>query len=239
MNAKARELGLRDTTFRNPHGLDMAGHVSSARDSTMLLRHAMGIPLLRDALSRTSVTLPGGRFPTTDDLLATWPPLVGGKTGHTADAGWSQAAAARAKGVTVYATVLGSDTRAARNEALRTLLQHGLDRHRRITALDQRRVYASARTGYGRPEAEFVVRRSLLRTVRDDLPLVERVVAPTSVELPVRAGERFGSVEIWYRGRLVASSPLVAASPVSEPGVLGKVWWHARRTAGNFWELVT
>ena len=240
MNAKARALGMTDTRFRNPHGLDEAGHVSSARDTTLLLRYALGIPFLRDALGRTSFTLPGGRtFPTTDDLLEAWPRLLGGKTGHTRDAGWSQAAAASAKGITVYGTVLGSETREDRNDALRALLQHGLDRYRRVTAVDSSRVYARAETGYGRPEADLVVRRALLRTVRDDLPLVEHVVAPTSVELPVRAGQELGRVEIWYRSRLVASSPLVAAVSISEPSVLGKGWWYAESTASNLWELVT
>ncbi len=113
MNAKARELGLENTTFRNPHGLDETGHLSSAEDATRLVRYALGIPFIRDALDRSSVELPGGReLETTDELLGSWPPLVGGKTGHTADAGWSQAAAARARGVTVYGTVLGSDSRA-------------------------------------------------------------------------------------------------------------------------------
>ena len=95
MNAKAEELGLTDTHFENPHGLDEPGHVSSARDATTLVRYALGVPFVRDALSRSTVALPGGRsFPTTDDLLEEWAPLVGGKTGHTLDAGWSQAAAA-------------------------------------------------------------------------------------------------------------------------------------------------
>ena len=240
MNEKARQLGLADTTFRNPHGLDEQGHVSSARDATMLLRYAFGIPFLRDALARTSVTLPGGRaFPTTDDLLDSWPRFVGGKTGHTRDAGWSQAGAARGKGVIVYGTVLGGETRAERNDALRELLQHGLDRYRRVTAIDASRVYAEAATGYGRPRVELVARRPVLRTVRDDLPLVERVVAPTSVGLPVREGQALGRVELWYRDSLVASSNLVAASSVSEPGLLGKAWWYARTTAGNLWGLLT
>ena len=78
MNAKADELGLSDTNFENPHGLDEQGHVSSARDATTLVRFALGIPFLRDAMSRETVTLPGGRtLTTTDDLLASWPPLVG------------------------------------------------------------------------------------------------------------------------------------------------------------------
>ena len=130
MNAKARELGLVDTTFVNPHGLDEPGHVSSARDATLLVRYALGVPSIRAALEQSSFSLPGGqKFPTTDDLLGSWPPLLGGKTGHTLGAGWSEAAAASRRGATVYGTVLGVDSREGRNDALRTLLEFGLDRY--------------------------------------------------------------------------------------------------------------
>jgi D-alanyl-D-alanine carboxypeptidase (penicillin-binding protein 5/6) len=240
MNEKAAELGLTDTSFTNPHGLDEAGHISSARDAALLLRHAIGIPLLRDALSRTSYALPGGRaLPTTDDLNASWPPLLGAKTGHTEAAGWSEAGAARARGATVYGAVLGADSRAARNEALRTLLRYGLARYRRIAAVDSTRVYASAETGYGRPAVDLVSSRTLPRTVHESTALTEHVVAPASVGLPVRKGQRLGHVEIWAGDQLVASSNLVAAADVTEPGFLRKSAWFAERTAANLWGLVS
>jgi serine-type D-Ala-D-Ala carboxypeptidase (penicillin-binding protein 5/6) len=239
MNAKAGELGLSDTTFVNPHGLDEPGHVSSARDATLLLRHAFDVPLLCDALARTTFSLGGRDFPTTDDLVVSWPPLLGGKTGHTADAGWSEAAAARAQGATVYGTVLGGDTRGERNEALRTLLEYGLARYRVIAAVDASRVYATAETGYGRPDVDLVAPRTIRRTVHESTSLLERVVAPRAVGLPVRNGHPFGRVEVWDGDRLLASSSLVAAADVSEPGALGKAGWFVRATASNLWGLVT
>jgi hypothetical protein len=48
-----------------------------------------------------------------------------------------------------------------------------------------------------------------------------------------------GRVEVYSGERLLASSNLVAASDVSEPGLLGKAWWYVRTTAGNLWGLVT
>jgi D-alanyl-D-alanine carboxypeptidase (penicillin-binding protein 5/6) len=240
MNERAAELGLTDTSFTNPHGLDERGHVSSARDATLLVRHALGVPILSDALSRTSFSLPGGReFPTTDDLLVSWPPLVGGKTGHTAAAGWSQAAAASARGATVYGTVLGSDSRTTRNEALRAVLRFGLASYRRIAAIDASRVYAEAETGYGRPAVELVAPRNVLRVVHSTQPLLERVIVPTAVDLPVQDGQRLGRVEVWDGDRLLASSDLVAAEAVSEPGAFGKTTWFVERTGENLWELVT
>ena len=240
MNAKARELELVDTTFANPHGLDEPGHVSSARDATHLVRYALGVPSIRDALERSSFSRAGGEeLPTTDDLLGSWPPLLGGKTGHTQDAGWSEAAGASRLGATVYGTVLGVDTREGRNDALRMLLEFGLDRYQRVAVIDASRAYGQADTEYGRPHVGLVASRTLLRTVREGVPLLERTVLPTMVGLPVRKGERLGRVEVWEGDRLVASSNLIAAESISEPGNLGKAVWFAERTAENMWELVT
>ena len=240
MNAKAAQLGLRDTHFENPHGLDQRGHVSSARDVTTLLRYALGVSFIRDAIQRSSVVLPGGRaFPTTDDLLQSWAPLVGGKTGHTQDAGWSETASASRGGVTVYGAVLGSDTRSARNDALRELLSFGLDQYRRVQVVDGARTYAQAKTGYGQPAVELVAPRTLVRTVRVGTPLVERVVAPSAIALPVAKGERLGRVELYDGNRLVASSNLVAADAVADAGLWAKAKWHATETAKNLFGLVT
>ena len=240
MNAKAEELGLTDTHFENPHGLDEPGHVSSARDATTLVRYALGVPFVRDALSRSTVVLPGGRsFPTTDDLLEEWAPLVGGKTGHTLDAGWSQAAAAEQSGVTVYGTVLGSDSRGARNEALRELLAYGLDQYRRVQLIDHGRVYAEATTGYGKPAVQLVAPRTIVGPLRNGKALVERVIAPATLALPVAQGERLGRVEVYDGNTLVASSNLVAAESVGEAGFFAKATWYATQTASNLWGMIT
>jgi D-alanyl-D-alanine carboxypeptidase (penicillin-binding protein 5/6) len=240
MNAKADELGLADTHFENPHGLDQSGHVSSARDVTTLLRYALGVPFIRDALQRDSVTLPSGRsFPSTDDLLGDWAPLVAGKTGHTHDAGWSETASATRDGATVYGAVLGSTSRGVRNDALRRLLTYGLDRYRRIELVDSRRVYGKAATGYGQPAVELVAPRSITGAVRVGTPVVERVIAPEVLALPVVAGQAVGRVEVYEGDRPLASSKLVAARAVPAASAFAKAKWYARRTAHKLWEMLT
>lgn len=240
MNAKARQLGLRDTYFENPHGLDEAGHVSSARDVTVLLRQALGVPFIRAALQRETFALPGGQtFESTDDLLQSWPPLVAGKTGHTGKAGWSETAAASERGATVYGAVLGSASRDARDVALRDLLRYGLSRYPSVGVVDADRVYARAKTGYGKPAVELVAPRSVVRPLRVGVSLTERVVAPSSVKLPVAKGQRLGRVDVYEGKRLVAASPLVAAATITAPGALGKTLWFVRRTAENLWGIVT
>ena len=117
----------------------------------------------RCALARDAVASRRRTFETTDDLLASWAPLVAGKTGHTQAAGWSQTAAAQRGSTTVYGAVLGSDSRGTRNEALQQLLTYGLDQYRTVRVIDGARVYATATTGYGRPDVELVVPRGIAR----------------------------------------------------------------------------
>jgi serine-type D-Ala-D-Ala carboxypeptidase (penicillin-binding protein 5/6) len=240
MNERARALGLQDTHFVNPSGLDAAGHVSSAHDVTRLARIAMRDPFISRTVRRSSAAIAGGRsLFTWNDLLATYPGLLGVKTGHTAGAGWSQVAAARRNGVTVYATILGGPTRAQRNEDLAELLAWGASRYRLVRAVDASRAYATAETGYDRPAATLVAPRHQLRIVRVDRPLREVVVAPAAVSLPIRKGERLGEVRVYAGRKVVARSPLVADEAVSEPGLLSKAGWYAGRTLDELGELVS
>jgi D-alanyl-D-alanine carboxypeptidase (penicillin-binding protein 5/6) len=231
MNAKARELGLRETHFVRPDGLDVAGHVSSARDVTRLAQILMHDPFVRSVVRERTATIAGGRtLHTWNDLLGEFPGLLGVKTGHTGAAGWCEVAAARGPGVTIYAAVLGSPTRSSRNADLAELLRYGLSRYRVIPVVASR-PYAWVETGYGERRLELVPDRPFRRSVRVDVPLVERVVAPGAVELPVRRGQKLGEVRVYARGRLLGSRPLVAARDVSPPGLTTRVSWYAGRTA--------
>jgi D-alanyl-D-alanine carboxypeptidase (penicillin-binding protein 5/6) len=212
MNAKARRIGLADTHFVRPDGLDALGHVSSARDVTTLARVAMHDPTVRAIVRQQTADAAGRTLRTWNDLLATFPGLIGVKTGHTRAAGWSEVAAARGRGLTIYATVLGSPTRAQRNSDLAELLAWGLSRYRVVDLVQEGRV--------GRP-------------------LGERVVAPAAVALPVARGQQLGRVEIWDGDTLLDRRALVAAEAVEKPSLRGRVRWYAGRAFHNAWELVS
>jgi serine-type D-Ala-D-Ala carboxypeptidase (penicillin-binding protein 5/6) len=238
MNLKARDLGLTDTHFVNPHGLDTPGHVSSARDVVTLLRVALANPVIRRYAATERAELSGDRkVETTDDLLSRFPPLVAGKTGHTDGAGWSEVAAARLGQVSVYASVLGEPSRQQRNDDLQSLLAWGLVQYQDIRAIDARRVYAWAEAPYGRPAVPLVAAHEVIRLQRLGVPLVERVVTPTDVSLPVRKGEQLGRIGVYERGRLVASAPLLAGRSERRPGALGRTRWYATRTLHHLTSL--
>jgi D-alanyl-D-alanine carboxypeptidase (penicillin-binding protein 5/6) len=232
MNAKARQLGLEHTHFVRPDGLDVSGHYSTAREVTTLARAAMRIPFVRQTVRKQYDVIAGGRvLRTWDDLLATFPNLLGVKTGHTADAGWSQVAAARGRTVTVYATILGSPDRYRRNADLARLLVYGLSQFVTVESVRTDRAYGTVALPYGRAPVALVAPRGARLVARVGRPLVERVVAAAAVGLPVRKGQRLGTVTVTMDGKVVARRPLVAARSVERPGLVSRAGWFAHRTA--------
>jgi serine-type D-Ala-D-Ala carboxypeptidase (penicillin-binding protein 5/6) len=239
MNAKAAQLGLRDSHFVRPDGLDAVGHVSSAADVTKLARILMRIRFVRETVRQQTATIAGGRsLHTWDDLLSLFPRTIGVKTGHTGAAGWCQVAAVRGRGVTVYATLLGSPTRSVRNDDLESLLTWGLAQFRVVPAVQGGRVYATARVGYGRAPLALVASKPLLAVARIDRPLTEKVVAARRVALPVEQGARLGRVEVWAGSRLLGMRELVASRTINKPGVAGRLRWYAGRTMHHLVHLL-
>ena len=200
MNAKAAALGMTDTHFVRPDGLDAPGAYSSARDVTVLAERAMRVPFVRQTVRQ----MHGGdqrraaRSSTWNDLLGVFPGVIGVKTGHTNDAGWSQVAAVRADVGTIYATILGSPSRAQRNADLQTLLAWGVSRYRVVEA-DRRRPHLR------RGEAAVRPRRGRAR--RGEAAAARRPAGPAARREGGRArsrsscrcarGQPVGRVEIW------------------------------------------
>jgi D-alanyl-D-alanine carboxypeptidase (penicillin-binding protein 5/6) len=235
MNARARQLGLHDTHFVRPDGLDAPGHVSSARDVALLARVAMHSPVVRAIVAKRSAPIENGAFTvhTWNDLLGVFPGVIGVKTGHTSAAGWCEVAAVRRPGYTIYAVVLGVPTRGQRNVDLERLLAWSVAQYRPVW-LVRARAYAWAAAPYGRKPVPLVAVKPLLQVVRVHAPLVERIVAPAEVSLPVSQGQTLGRVEIWRGRKLLVSRPLVAGRSVAKPGVAGRLSFYAGRTVHHF-----
>jgi D-alanyl-D-alanine carboxypeptidase (penicillin-binding protein 5/6) len=230
MNEQAAALGLSDSHFVRPDGLDAFGEYSSAADVTKLARTLMRTRFIRETVGQETETIAGGRrLHTWDDLLSVYAPAFGVKTGHTSEAGWCQVAAARGRGVTVYATLLGSPTRGQRNVDLESLLIWGLGQFRVVPAVHTGRAYAEVKVPYGRAPLTLVASKPLLTVARLGRPLTETVTAPAVVSLPVRAGAVLGRVEIRAGGRLVGTRPLVASRTINKPSLPGRLAWYAGR----------
>jgi D-alanyl-D-alanine carboxypeptidase len=240
MNRKGDELGLTRTRFVRPDGLDVDGHVSTAFDILVLARAAMQRPLIRELVRKRSAAIAGGRkLFSWNDLLGRFPGLAGVKTGHTARAGWSQVAFARRDGVGIYAVVLGGRTRGRRNQDVARLLRWGFDQYTRVRVVDSNRTYASAGIPFSERRLPLVAGGDAEASVLDGRVLVEEVVAPGIVALPVRRGEELGEIRIREGDRVVARRPLVAAREVSAPGFGEQAGWYAERTLSEAGDLVS
>jgi D-alanyl-D-alanine carboxypeptidase (penicillin-binding protein 5/6) len=137
MNRRARELGLHDTHYANPVGLDAPGNYSSAADLVKLALVLRQRPFFRATTNMPTATLHSGsrvrRLVNRNFLVRSVPFVNGVKTGHTNTAGYVLVGSATRNGVTLLSAVLADPSEGARdNDSLR-LLRYGLSRYHRIT----------------------------------------------------------------------------------------------------------
>ncbi|HET7410101.1 MAG TPA: D-alanyl-D-alanine carboxypeptidase family protein [Paracoccaceae bacterium] len=126
MTRKARALGMRNTTFKNPHGLTASGHLSTARDMAILARHLFyDFPEYFNIFSRKSDYAAGKRINTTNRMLSTYRGMAGIKTGYTRAAGHNLAGYAHRGSEKILAVVMGADSSAERYRKVAELLDLG------------------------------------------------------------------------------------------------------------------
>lgn len=111
MNAKAQALGMADTHFVNPHGLDAEGHYSTAYDLWLLTREAMKNSVFREMVAMPSQTSGDRMYANLNLLLTTYPGADGVKTGTSEWAGECLVASATRRGHRLIAVVLHSPDR--------------------------------------------------------------------------------------------------------------------------------
>jgi D-alanyl-D-alanine carboxypeptidase len=111
MNQEAKDLGLTDTHFVNPHGLDAPDHYSSAYDLMMIARQALADPAFAEIVSSQQYTFRGQRLNNRNELLGNYRGANGVKTGTTAEAGECLVASATRGGHQALVVVLGSEDR--------------------------------------------------------------------------------------------------------------------------------
>jgi serine-type D-Ala-D-Ala carboxypeptidase (penicillin-binding protein 5/6) len=224
MNRRARQLGLRDTSYANPVGLDEAGNRSSARDLVRLAAVLRRNAFLRRTTDLPRATLTSGSrrrvVVNRNRLVRQVPDVDGVKTGRTQQAGYVLVGSATRGGVTVLSAVLGESSEAARDADSLALLRYGLDRYRRETVVRRGATLARADLEYRDEQVRLVAGRSVSRVLRRGRRATVRVTgAPAELDGPLNAGARVGTVEVRERGRVVARTPLVTANAVEEAGL--------------------
>jgi D-alanyl-D-alanine carboxypeptidase (penicillin-binding protein 5/6) len=222
MNRRAQQLGLDDTHYANPIGLDDPGNYSSARDLVTLARVLRTNRFFRTTTDRPSVRLTTGNRPRTfanrNTLVRSTPWVNGVKSGHTSQAGYVLVGSGRRNHIQLISAVLDTPSLAARDAATKTLLEKNFSKFQRITVVRRGTVMTRVPIRYRRGaemalQAGRTVQRIVPRGQRDDVDT--RIVGkPADVAGPILAGKAFGAVEILQNGRVVGRVPLVAASSV-------------------------
>jgi serine-type D-Ala-D-Ala carboxypeptidase (penicillin-binding protein 5/6) len=225
MNERAAELGLEDTSYANPIGLDDPANYSTARDLAELSLDLMRRPRFRRIVDMPVAELESGARPRVIDnrnvLIARYPWVTGIKTGYTTQAGDVLVGSAQGRGgAKVISVVLGEPSEEARDENTLELLRWGLSQFHRVRVVDARRPLARADIEYHDERAALVPRRSEIVLVREGERIGRRVRAPDELEGPLPAGERVGSVTVLVDGRAVGRIALVTAAEVPGAGTL-------------------
>jgi D-alanyl-D-alanine carboxypeptidase (penicillin-binding protein 5/6) len=221
MNAEADQLGLRDTHFANPIGLDAPTNYSTAADLAKLAVVLRGNDFARETMDRRRAILQTGSRERTvvnrNTLVQEYPWVNGVKTGHTNSAGYLLIGSATRNGITVVSVVMGEPSEAARDADSLTLLRHGLSSFKRQTGLQKGAVLARPKLAYRDEHVDLVASSAVQTVVRRGQRFTVSVQdVPSELRGPIPAGARIGTAVVRLGGRVVGRVPLLTASPVSE-----------------------
>ena len=237
MNEKAKELGMRDTVFKNCNGLDEEGHVTSAYDVALMSREL----IKHEEIFRYSGIwideLRGGKtqLVNTNKLLKTYKGITGLKTGTTSKAGSCISATAERDGLSLIAVVLGSATGKDRFSDAAELLDFGFAGFEMfqpaVPSDAEGRINVS---GGMKDNAEICVSagKAVLIEKGRGASVEAETVLPEAVEAPLTKGDVVGRVIYKSGGKQIAEYPIAAAEDVEKINYSGVLEIFLRSLAG-------
>ncbi len=230
MNARARQLGMRNTHFANAHGLPDPDHYMSAADIAVVSRELIQKhPWILKYTSLWTYTFRPGitELRNTNELIHFYRGADGLKTGHTEEAGWCLAGTAKRGPMRLLSVVLGADSNAARLRETKRLLDYGFRNF-------ERRVLARRGQELGRVAVRDAwPARVRVKAPRDVVTLVPRGKARAvsyrlsplpGVRAPIGKGQPLANLEILQAGRVIGRQPLPAAEAVGRANLLVRGW---------------
>jgi len=218
MNRRAVALGLDDTHYASPVGLDDPRNYSSASDLVALATRLRANKLFARIVDTKVAVLRSGatdrRITSRNTLLFSDPTVNGVKTGHTTKAGYVLVASAERSGTTLISAVLGAPSEAARDSQSERLLDYAFSQYTASTPARAGQEMASPSLDYRGEDLSLVAERSIQVSARRGQSVRTTVDAPDEVKGAVTRGERIGSVTVRIDGRVAGRTALVAAHSV-------------------------
>jgi D-alanyl-D-alanine carboxypeptidase (penicillin-binding protein 5/6) len=235
MNLRAAALGLADTHYANPIGLDQRGNYSSARDLATLTQRLLRIPAFARIAASRSARLrsvhPPRTIETINELLRMAPWVTGVKTGHTVGAHYVLVGSGRRKGVELISVAIGAPTDEDRYTDNLELLDYGFSQYRA-------RLPIRAGQDLGDPSIRYSGGRLPLRAahavpvgLRRGQRLSVDVRAPSEVEGPIHRGAVLGHATVLVDGMPAGGVALRAGRSIPAAGAFDRARSFVRDNA--------
>jgi serine-type D-Ala-D-Ala carboxypeptidase (penicillin-binding protein 5/6) len=232
MNQKVDSMGLKNTHFENPAGIEARGHYSSARDLATMARAAMEYPLFADIVDTEEAKISTQNREievfNTNNLLYAYDEANGVKTGTSPKAGPCLVASATEGDESYIAVVLDAAGEEYRFEAAREALEYGFDEYERQALVQKGKVYKELQLPFRREESVGLVAAKDVPGPAGPGLEVERRVTAKEAPPAAKAGQELGTVEVLVDGKGVGSSPLIAKRGYEEASLWQKAkYWSS------------
>ncbi len=223
MNARAKELGMKDTNFVNCTGLDddpgAEAHKTSAYDIAVMSRELLKKhPDIKKFTTIWMDTVRNGAFglSNTNKLVRFYPGATGLKTGFTSKAGYCLSASAQRDGMELVAVVMGAETSQDRFSACKALLDHGFASYALVRP-EMEKQSVPVRLGTSKTVTAvpgsweaLLIDKSQKNMVTTEISLLPEVAAP------VGKGQKLGTVTLRAGEQILAEVPLIAETGVAK-----------------------
>jgi D-alanyl-D-alanine carboxypeptidase (penicillin-binding protein 5/6) len=234
MNERVKAMGLTNTKFKNPDGLNASGHYSSCNDLATMALTAMQDPVFREMVNTPVYYFPHPtrdtprELKTSNALLTKYYWVDGIKTGSTPYAGYCMVASGEQYGVRLLVVLLGAADNPTRWREVEALFDYGFSYSPKTLLAEPDRLLT--RVPLGDPldlQIDFVADQLLLTRLRQDEVATGTVTLPEPLSLPVHAGDPLGSVEFTLQGESLGSVDLYAGCAIYSPSIRD-ILMHAR-----------
>lgn len=227
MNQKADALGMADTHFANPNGLDAEDHYSTAADMAKLAAACMDNELVAKVVSARTAAVGERYFVNHNKLLSLYPDCVGMKTGYTSSSGRTLVSAARRGGQLLLCVTLNAPDDWEDHAAL---FDFGFENHPlHLLARQGRTVGVIAVKGGLVPAVPVRIEDEVWYPLAEGEKVQAKLELPDAVSAPMEAGMPVGALRFYLNDVLIGESQLVCGASVRadqapEAGPLERLW---------------
>ncbi len=209
MNERAKELGLNDTSFKNPHGLDTANHYSSAYDMAMIGKELVKHEKVLQYSSIYEDYLRKGTdkeiwLVNTNKLVRFYKGVDGLKTGFTEGAGYCLTATAQKSNMRLIATVMGEESSTTRNAEVTSMLDYGFAQYKAEQILKKENVLAKIEVDKGKSKYVEIIPKNDINVVMkktDKLGKITYDLKLNTLKAPIKQGDEIGTLYIKQDGK--------------------------------------